>query len=470
MRSFPSCWNKTLAQLGFKRKPRKRSKGCDRYRRRSLFESLEPRQMLAADLTVDTLLDTSDGGDTTSITTLINTPGSDGISLREAIVAANNTGGANTIEFATVAGTISLISGELEIDEDLTITGLGSGQLTIDGNDSSRIFSVDAGVNAEISGVTMTRGYSSGNAGAILNEGHLTLNQVVVSVSHSDQHGGAIYSPSGSSLQIDQSTFEGNSVDWAGGAINFNAAGGGHSSITNSTFVNNDANNSGAIVVADGSSADVVHISNSTFSENTSNKSGGAIRAQNSAHVELINSTVADNTVNDETGGGLFRTGSASFLVHNSIIVGNTATSNPSLNDADGIFDSASSYNLVGDTNFASELLDGNDNNQSATVADVALAPLDYYGGPTKTYALLPTSTAIGSGDTTVSGHTDQRGFDQVGTLDIGAFEYSTAPLVVTTTADSDVALGALSLRQAINLAATLDGHNKLYFDAPLAQ
>ena len=53
MRSFPSCWNKTLAQLGFKRKNRKNKKSIECYCRRSLFENLEARQILAADVIVD---------------------------------------------------------------------------------------------------------------------------------------------------------------------------------------------------------------------------------------------------------------------------------------------------------------------------------------------------------------------------------------------------------------------------------
>ena len=54
----------------------------------------------AGTVTVDTDTDVTDG-DTSSITTLQASPGSDGvISLREAIEAANNTAGADTITFA----------------------------------------------------------------------------------------------------------------------------------------------------------------------------------------------------------------------------------------------------------------------------------------------------------------------------------------------------------------------------------
>jgi hypothetical protein len=53
----------------------------------------------AATVTVNSTTDVSDG-DTSSIAALIATPGPDGvISLREAIIAANNTAGADAISF-----------------------------------------------------------------------------------------------------------------------------------------------------------------------------------------------------------------------------------------------------------------------------------------------------------------------------------------------------------------------------------
>ena len=54
MRTFPGCWNRTLAALGYKRKARKRATTEAYYRRHSLFESLEPRQMLSVTVTTDT--------------------------------------------------------------------------------------------------------------------------------------------------------------------------------------------------------------------------------------------------------------------------------------------------------------------------------------------------------------------------------------------------------------------------------
>src|SRR5205085_1268197 len=65
-------------------------------------------------------------GDTSSITNLVAAPGADGaISLREAIVAANNTAGADMVPFAIGAGaqTIRLATALPALTEAVTIDG-----------------------------------------------------------------------------------------------------------------------------------------------------------------------------------------------------------------------------------------------------------------------------------------------------------------------------------------------------------
>jgi hypothetical protein len=91
MKSFPICWNKTLAQLGFRRKVHK-TKAKGHYGRRPLFESLESRQMLAAH-TVTTLADVIDANDGFT-------------SLREAINLAALAAGNDTITFAPDLGNV----------------------------------------------------------------------------------------------------------------------------------------------------------------------------------------------------------------------------------------------------------------------------------------------------------------------------------------------------------------------------
>ena len=103
-----------------------------------------------ADLTVDTTTDVVDGT-TTSISALLSNKGADGfISLREAIIAANNTAGADQITLQAETYTLTLggtgedaaMTGDLDILDTLTIVGAGSGSTTIDAAGIDRVFEV----------------------------------------------------------------------------------------------------------------------------------------------------------------------------------------------------------------------------------------------------------------------------------------------------------------------------------------
>jgi hypothetical protein len=83
----------------------------------------------AASITVTTTVDEVNGI-TASIAALIGTPGGAGISLREAIIAANNTAGADTITLPAGTYTLTRVgndatctNGDLDINDSLTITG-----------------------------------------------------------------------------------------------------------------------------------------------------------------------------------------------------------------------------------------------------------------------------------------------------------------------------------------------------------
>src|SRR5262245_26154257 len=75
-------------------------------------------------------------------------------SLRQAILDANANPGADVIVFdAAARGTIGLTSGQLNIIDDLTITGPGADMLTVSGNHTSRVFTVGPGETVVISGL-----------------------------------------------------------------------------------------------------------------------------------------------------------------------------------------------------------------------------------------------------------------------------------------------------------------------------
>jgi hypothetical protein len=123
----------------------------------------------------------------------------------------------------------------------------------------------------------------------------------------------------------------------------------------------------------------------------------------------------------------------------------------------------------VGDGTGLSGIGDGVNHNQIGTPGrpiDPRLAPLGSYGGPTRTFALLPGSPAIGAGDPNTPDTTDQRGLPRVagGPTDIGAFQTQPSPFVVTTRDDPGQQFGLLSLREAVALADVLPGDNTVSF------
>lgn len=107
--------------------------------RRLRVERLEDRRMLAT-VVVTNNLDVVNG-DVSSVANLLapNGDGGDGVSLREAIEAANATQGADQITFDfghDGPETIVLTGGSLTAIDEVTITGLGMDLLTIDGSGS----------------------------------------------------------------------------------------------------------------------------------------------------------------------------------------------------------------------------------------------------------------------------------------------------------------------------------------------
>src|SRR5262249_13341233 len=108
---------------------------------RPRLEELEGR-WLPSNLIVNTTADTGLRGDG---------------SLRGEIAAAQ---AGDTIVFSNGlnGGTITLTSGELLVNNSLTVQGPGAGQLAISGGNNSRVFEVAAGVQATLTGLTIRDG------------------------------------------------------------------------------------------------------------------------------------------------------------------------------------------------------------------------------------------------------------------------------------------------------------------------
>ncbi len=364
-------------------------------------------------LTVDTLVDENDG---------VLIPGD--VSLREAILFALP--GA-TIDFdsSLAGGTIDLTLGELVIDKDLTINGLGADQLTISGNNTSRIFNIDDGdafnsLDVKIRGLTIADG-DANFGGGIFNEEQLLISSSTIRDNTAQFSGGGIFS--GGRLNIESSTISGNTAEIGpGGGID----GANFLSIANITISGNQAgNNGGGISFGQGSGGDTLIVNSSTITQNTTNGNGGGIFSRladpSDDLISINNTIIAQNFDNDSSDGN-----------------------SP---DVWGEFSSNNRFNLIGDLGDNTSSTDfltteGNQVGTSTNPIDAMLGALQNNGGPTFTHALLTGSPAIDAANPFAGTSIDQRGVIRpFRNADIGAFEGSLNPSSVGTSGGDRIVL-----------------------------
>lgn len=294
------------------------------------METLEDRRLLT--VTVGNETDVVNG-DVTSIAALVANDGGDGISLREAITAANSTTGADVIDFAPqVNGTISLTGGQLDVTDDLSIYGPGKSQLTISGNGQSRVFDV-TDASLAMNQLTVANGHAvfdpstpwifaggiDGGGGIRASESDVILEHVVLENNRFE--GGGFLTPSGGgaiqaqggSVTLDHVTARNNQatdLDWfaMGGALFTN---GSSVQISHSEFADNRVAPGGTREVAGGAvgtRGGHTVISDSRFSGNQADGDvrgrGGAIMAQTGNVLEVYNSHFNNNSTVGTTAQG----------------------------------------------------------------------------------------------------------------------------------------------------------------------
>ena len=295
-------------------------------------------------------------------------------SFRQALTDANAAAGADTIEFAIPnanpgGSAINLSTALPDISDDLTINGTGMDVLTINRNstnqfDRYRIFSIAAGANVVISGLTIQNGlapvvvgeaWTSSSGGGISNVGNLTINDCRISGNRvlSDVSAGGGISNIGQ-LTVNRTIFSGNDAAsrWIGtaqqsqrGSAVYNQGtatlsdvtitGSGHGgavfeylfgtmTITRANiFANNTVgivNQTGTLTVYDSSIYQnvVSNIEPSLIS------AGGFVSLSqngNSGGTNLINTTISENV--GYTGGGIYAIFGPPLNIVNCTIVGN---------------------------------------------------------------------------------------------------------------------------------------------------
>ncbi|MEM7468101.1 MAG: DUF4347 domain-containing protein, partial [Pseudomonadota bacterium] len=353
-------------------------------------------------ITVTTTADQLDGdADLSSLAALFASPGSDGfVSLREAVLAANNGAGPDAIFLGTGTYTITRTGfgdtlGDHDIRDELSIIGTSPQTTILDGQSLFSQFEVHGDTTSyfSVSNLTIQNNdpITPGNGAAIeINSGAANPTVTVSNVWFLNNSstgigdvGGAIYNEG--ALHISNSLFE-NSDSERGGAI-FNAAG-ATLTVTNTTFSGNQATNG----------------------------EGGAL--YNIGTATLSNVTITNNS-SSLNGGGIFA-GSPVTLT-NSIVAGNTASTGPDIN---GNIVSGGN-NIIGDDSDANGYAGSDHRN-----VDPLLGALTDNGGDLKTHAPGGGSVAIDGANSALASSTDQLGLLRGSNPDIGAFEVgaSTTP------------------------------------------
>ena len=281
------------------------------------------------------------------------------LSLREAVIAANQRAGSDSITFSSVISNqqIKLELGELLISDDVSIQGLGSSETVIVARDiataadNSRLIHVTPdGGDVTLDGLTLAAGKvgSGENGGGILFEsmGTLTVSNAVISGNEAEsQSGGGIYS-SGGAVVVTGSEIVGNNAQGSGGGI----ASLGDVTVMdslvsgNGSFATSVSAGGGGIFV--GGSGQIT-VTGSEISSNTSSGEGGGIRLFNTSGSVTVDSTtisgnsaifgggvsadsanISNSTLNNNAAdldGGAFFTFNGTVSIVNTTISGNVA-------------------------------------------------------------------------------------------------------------------------------------------------
>ena len=121
----------------------------------------------------------------------------------------------------------------------MTIRGPGAG-LTVSGGGAGRVFVIDSGTTAAISGLTITGGSSSTDGGGVYNQGTATLSDCTLSANTANNNGGGVGGDGTTALY--DCTISGNSAAGGGGLVV-----GGAAILTDCTISGNSAGTGGGL-------------------------------------------------------------------------------------------------------------------------------------------------------------------------------------------------------------------------------
>jgi beta-glucanase (GH16 family) len=215
-------------------------------------------------------------------------------SLREALALIADDG---TITFdpSLAGGTMTLTSGQLTLDDSVTIDASSAAPVTISAGGESRVVEVRPGAVVAMNDLVLRDGVAAPQGGGILNFGELRLERVTVTdnvenstATNFQNGGGGIYNGDGAVLDLTDSTVSDNST--------VKQPGGGIYGFFNST----------------------INITNSTVSGNVSGDVAGGLRTLGDA--TIVGSTISGNTSTAWHGGGIFATDGTVSITDTAIV------------------------------------------------------------------------------------------------------------------------------------------------------
>jgi hypothetical protein len=296
-------------------------------------------------------------------------------SLRATLAEAGN-GDKITFASSLRGQTITLTSGQLTVTTSVDIVGLGRNELTISGDNTSRVFAVASGATAAIDRLTITNGLAD-QGGGIDNAGILSISECLLAGnealgdSAATGLGGGIFNEPGASLTVIASAFTNNQfigesgLGFGGGVMNL-----GNASVTSTSFTDNTATGGTIGYGAGGAISNqigaVMTISSSTFTGNLAfsglgiDAIGGAIDNDNGivatnpgGTMTITNSTFTGNQAIDTAffaaGGAIISTFST-ITITGSLFANNEASS-PAFAES-GAFDNEVGPATVSDCTF----------------------------------------------------------------------------------------------------------------------
>jgi hypothetical protein len=257
--------------------------------------------------------------------------------LRQALSIAND---GDTIDFA-VTDTITLTSGELLVNDSITISGPGVANLAVDGNTDNRVFHVSPGKTVTISALTIIHGNAHGEffpddsgAGVYNDHAAVTLSDCAINSNFAFAFGGGVFNDH-ATVMLNNCTLNDNSADNTGGGLYSDGSGSSGSAnaiINGCTLTANLAFDGGAVYNnGDEAGTATLHIATSALNGNFSIADGAAI-FNDHGEVTLNSCTIGGNAATGNGGGGIYNLGdsfgTATVEINSSTISNNESAFN----------------------------------------------------------------------------------------------------------------------------------------------